>query len=325
MERAPDHRVRARHGRGPRRPHPRQPRHRPRARRPAARDPRLRPGEDAGGGRRRRAAAPSSWPPSTPAAGRRRCRRRNSRARGLALALLLCSAPAPPACRSSARSSCRATASTPSRARRRFFVRTFLAGRGRRAPRGGGRQLPDRLEPLLDRARHALARWWCRTSARSRPSSPPPARAGELTGTGGTRIVTRWQQSPWGWGYRRARPGVWIRAPGARLGLVRALPIPSPTIPTSSSPCAEALLHHYDPVIRCIAATEFAGNFACEIDPSTPSGQCRRFAPRSRPAPVTQGRATHGDVRQRGLGRPARGGARHHPQALAALPHPGRR
>jgi hypothetical protein len=35
--------------------------------------------------------------------------------------------------------------------------------------------------------------------------------AGELSGTGGTRIVTRWQQSPWGWGYPGPGiyPGVW--------------------------------------------------------------------------------------------------------------------
>ena len=42
------------------------------------------------------------------------------------------------------------------------------------------------------------------------PQSPElvaTCRAGALTGTGRTRIVTRWQQPPWGWGY--AGPGLY--------------------------------------------------------------------------------------------------------------------
>ena len=42
------------------------------------------------------------------------------------------------------------------------------------------------------------------------PQSPElvaTCRAGDLTGTGRTRIITRWQPSPWGWGY--PGPGPW--------------------------------------------------------------------------------------------------------------------
>ena len=59
------------------------------------------------------------------------------------------------------------------------------------------------------------------------PQSPEitaTCRSGELSGTGGTRIVTRWQQSPWGWG--TAGTFLRTRAPGAGgarpMGLVRA-------------------------------------------------------------------------------------------------------
>ena len=41
------------------------------------------------------------------------------------------------------------------------------------------------------------------------PQSPElvaTCKAGDLAGTGRTRIITRWQQSPWAWGY--PGPGV---------------------------------------------------------------------------------------------------------------------
>ena len=44
------------------------------------------------------------------------------------------------------------------------------------------------------------------------PQSPElvaTCKAGDLAGTGRTRIVTRWQQSPWGWGYPGPGMGPW--------------------------------------------------------------------------------------------------------------------
>ena len=87
-----------------------------------------------------------------------------------------------------------------------LFVRTFLPPEGR-----------DRREVVGADCRIVSSIYTTEVVTPSRlvvpnfgPQSPElvaTCRAGDLTGTGRTRIITRWQPSPWGWGY--PGPGPW--------------------------------------------------------------------------------------------------------------------
>jgi hypothetical protein len=80
-----------------------------------------------------------------------------------------------------------------------FFIRTFLPDEGgqRREVVGATCRLASSLYSVdvVTPSRVVVPNFG--------PQSPritATCRAGALSGTGGTRIVTRWQQSPWGWG-----------------------------------------------------------------------------------------------------------------------------
>jgi hypothetical protein len=81
-----------------------------------------------------------------------------------------------------------------------LFVRTFLPpeGRDRREVVGADCRIVSSLysTELVTPSRLVVPNFG--------PQSPElvaTCTAGELSGTGRTRIITRWQQSPWGWGY----------------------------------------------------------------------------------------------------------------------------
>jgi hypothetical protein len=90
-----------------------------------------------------------------------------------------------------------------------LFVRTFLPPEGR-----------DRREVVGAECRIVSSLYETELVTPSRlvvpnfgPQSPEivaSCRAGDRTGAGRTRIVTRWQQSPWAWGYPGPGvPGAW--------------------------------------------------------------------------------------------------------------------
>ena len=175
------------------------PRHRDRARRASAGDPRLRPVKAAAAGRGRSAARGAQ--------GGVRGRRLADAARGgVGRCARSCARgaparrPAPPACRSSGRWWCPATASQAVQGEAAFLVRTLPAPRGRRAARGRRRRLRADLEPLHRDARHAVA---------ARGAELRPAVAGAQRRLQGRRpfrsrpprILTRWQEPPGYWGY----------------------------------------------------------------------------------------------------------------------------
>lgn len=112
-----------------------------------------------------------------------------------------------------------------------FFIRTFL-------PDAGG----VRQEVIGATCEIASSLYSATAVTPSRvvvpnfgPQSPritATCRSGDLVGTGGTRIVTRWQQSPWGWGPPGPyyAPGPWGRGGVSPWGWYE------PAIPISDYP-----------------------------------------------------------------------------------------
>ena len=98
-----------------------------------------------------------------------------------------------------------------------FFVRSFLT------PEGG-----DRREVVGATCTITSSIYSTEVVTPSRlvvpnfgPQSPEltaTCKADDLAGTGGTRIITRWQQSPWGWGYGSPGPWGWGPAWGPGWG-----------------------------------------------------------------------------------------------------------
>ena len=80
-----------------------------------------------------------------------------------------------------------------------FFVRTVVAleGRERGEVVGATCRIVSRLysAEVVTPSRVVVPNFGPQS-----PEITATCRYGELSGTGGTRIVTRWQQSPWGWG-----------------------------------------------------------------------------------------------------------------------------
>jgi hypothetical protein len=80
-----------------------------------------------------------------------------------------------------------------------FFVRTFLPDEGgqRREVIGATCELVSSLysAKVVTPSRVVVPNFGPQS-----PQITATCRSGDLAGTGGTRIVTRWQQSPWGWG-----------------------------------------------------------------------------------------------------------------------------
>ncbi len=91
-----------------------------------------------------------------------------------------------------------------------LFVRTFLPAEGdeRREVVGATCRIVSSLyaTELVTPSRLVVPNFGPQS-----PQLTATCTAGDLSGTGGTRIVTRWQQSPWGWGYAG---GPWGWGPG---------------------------------------------------------------------------------------------------------------